>query len=133
MNNHLSDRLLSVFAVLTGVVLYTTVHAADDSEKLSQAQWNVPRSATTIIQMTPIQNTIRKYQAKDGTRIQIRFAGGDEGTLWVYELRSWLVSLGIPSADIELIPGASDPAQLELSVINTIKTSRQVKSTTQIQ
>ncbi len=119
--------------MFTGVLWSITANAADDSEKLHQAQWNVPRSATTIVNMAPVQNTIRKYQAQDGARIQIRFAGGDEGTLWVRELRSWLVSLGIPSTDIELIPGASDPAQLELSVINPVKTSRQAKPGVQTQ
>jgi len=127
MQSYLSNRFIKILVMFTGVLWSITVNAADETEKLRQAQWNVPRSATTIVSMPPVQNTIRKYQAQDGARIQIRFAGGDEGTLWVRELRSWLVSLGIPSSDIELIPGASDPSELELSVINPVKTSRQTR------
>lgn len=108
-----------------------TTSSAQDIETLNQAQWNVPRSATTIIAMPPIQNTIRKYQASSGSRIHIRYAGGDEGTLWVNELRSWLVSLGVPSRDIELVPGASNTEQLELRVVNPLKPSTQATSNQQ--
>lgn len=121
-------RLQALLTVMASMVVLVT-HGAEDIEKLSQAQWNVPRSAATIITMSPIQNTVRKYQTSGGSRIHIRYAGGDEGTLWVNELRSWLVSLGIPSSDIELVPGASDPEQLELRVVYPVKSSRQTTST----
>jgi hypothetical protein len=117
----------TLFIAITGMIFLSTA-SAQDIETLSQAQWNIPRSATTIIGMSAIQNTVRKYQASNGSRIHIRYAGGDEGTLWVNELRSWLVSLGVPSSDIELLPGASNPEQLELRVVNPLKSSRQATS-----
>jgi hypothetical protein len=122
MNKTSWHRLQFLFFAISGI-LFSSANA-QEIETLSQAQWNIPRSATTIIGMPAIQNTVRKYQATSGSRIHIRYAGGDEGTLWVNELRSWLVSLGVPSRDIELLPGASSPEQLELRVVNPLKSSR---------
>ena len=124
-NNFIRAIITGTF--MLGLHLNPHANAAQDAEKLSQAEWNVPRSAIVITNMAPVHKTIQKYQAEEDARIRIHYAGGDEGTLWVHELRSWLVALGIPSSRIELIPGATDPAQLELSVIKPIKTNNHNK------
>jgi len=120
-SNSLTRLLIKVVCALTllhtSSLIFATVPIEAKVEILTQAQWNVPRSAITIVNMPPLQNTIRRYQAVKGSKIRIQYAGGDEGTLWVYELRGWFVSLGIPASHIELLPGASDPQKLELSVI----------------
>lgn len=120
-------QILCALVLLQGSgTIFAETPTKEKVEMLTQAQWNVPRSVTTIVNMPPLQKTIRRYQAVRGSRIQIQYAGGDEGTLWVSELRGWFVSLGIPSSDIELLPGAVDPLVLELTVIRPDLNPRQM-------
>lgn len=106
----------SVFVFL-GYILATAVSQSADSTRIITAeQWAVPRSAETIINMPPIREIINHMQTLPGNRLLIRYPGGEEGVLWVSELRSWLVSLGISSQTMELVPG-SEQNQIELSVI----------------
>jgi hypothetical protein len=103
--------------VFLGYIFLTAVcQAADNIRIITAEQWAVPRSAETVINMPPIRETINQMQAFPGNRLLIRYPGGEEGVLWVSELRSWLVSLGISSQAMELVPG-SEINQIELSVI----------------
>jgi hypothetical protein len=92
---------------------------------LSSSEWNVPRTTETILAMPALQKTIQAYRISREGQIQIRYPGGDEGTLWANELRSWLVALGIASKHIDLLPGSRDPGQLELEVHELPATARQ--------
>jgi len=94
---------------------------------LSAGEWNVPRTTETILAMPALQKSVQAYNKKTDARIQIRYPGGDEGTLWAHELRSWYVSLGIASQHIELLPGSRDPGQLEITVVSTPGYQRAVK------
>lgn len=95
-------------------------HAEQDGVfVLSNAEWNIPRTTQSVIAIPAIRQAVQAYEATSLATIQLRYAGGDEGTLWANELRSWLVALGIASADIDLLPGARDPGQLELRVVSS--------------
>jgi hypothetical protein len=85
---------------------------------LTAGDWNVPRTTETILAMPALRQTVQAYNKQSKAKIQLRYPGGDEGTLWATELRSWLVSLGIAASHIELLPGSRDPDQLELEVIS---------------
>ena len=109
------------FSILTGFVLvgvvFNSVQARDKPYLLTDVQWNVPRTESAILSMPTLQSVMKAYQADQTTnRLLIKYPGGDEGTLWAYELRSWLVSLGISSNHIELVPGARNVNQLEIFV-----------------
>jgi hypothetical protein len=84
---------------------------------LTSSDWNVPRTTRTVLAMPALRKTIQAYDGHSRARIQIHYPGGDEGTLWASELRSWLVSLGIASKHIDLLPGTRKPGQLELQVV----------------
>jgi len=84
---------------------------------LTASAWNVPRTTQSVLAMPALQKTVRAYDKHPKSRIQIHYPGGDEGTLWAAELRSWLVSLGVASQHIELLPGTRKPGQLELQVV----------------
>ena len=83
---------------------------------LKASEWNVPRTTESILAMPALRQTVQAYNKNPTARIQIHYPGGDEGTLWATELRSWLISLGIASQHIELLPGSRDPGQVELQV-----------------
>ena len=107
---------LSVFAFLSYFICTAVSQAADNKLVITAEQWAVPRTAETLINMPVLRKTINDMQAFPGNRLLIRHPGGDEGVLWVSELRSWLVSLGISSQSMELVPG-SEQNHIELSVI----------------
>ncbi|MGD8782782.1 MAG: hypothetical protein PVG75_00010 [Thioalkalispiraceae bacterium] len=101
-------------------MLASSIESSNASEKnfiLTAQQWNIPRSASSILGMQALQDAMRAFQSTENNRLLIKYPGGDEGTLWAYELRGWLVSLGVASDHIELIPGSGNPEQLEIMVI----------------
>lgn len=49
--------------------------------------------------------------------IEIRYPGGDEGSLWAGELADWLVALGIPSNRIQLTPGSARADRIDLVIV----------------
>lgn len=83
---------------------------------VSAEQWARPRSAAAIARLPELPGFIAAFDREPGARVIVRYAGGDEGSLWAEELRSWLVVLGIPSAHIELQPDLplADKLLLEL-------------------
>jgi hypothetical protein len=88
---------------------------------LTASDWNVPRTTEAILHMPALQHTLQDYDKHPNAKIQIHYPGGDEGTLWAAELRSWLVSLGVASKHIELLPGSRKDGQLELQVMTPMQ------------
>jgi hypothetical protein len=112
--NHMKQTILVFISLMISLpVLGNTSHI------ISNEQWSVPRSAEVVIQMPAIRQAVQEMQATPHSHLLIRYPGGDEGTLWLSELRSWLVSLGIPSQLIETTPG-SELNQIELEVITPL-------------
>lgn len=93
------------------------VQALETSHTLTAEQWAVPRNVETIIQMPALASAMAELQATPGGRLLIRYPGGDAGTLWMTELHSWLVSLGLSSADMERVPGSANSQVIELEVL----------------
>ena len=91
---------------------------AADIEKLHVNEWSVPKKATTILAMPAINNSMKKLQKNVNSSLRLKYPGGDEGTLWANELRSWLISLGLSSKRIELGPGSAVSTTIELEVIS---------------
>lgn len=83
---------------------------------ITAEQWARPRSGEGIVKLPGLVALIEAAERDAANRLVIRFAGGDDGSLWAEELRSWLVALGLPSAHIVLEPGLpqSDRLLLEL-------------------
>lgn len=109
---------LSLFVKLSLLLAIAELaYAGDNAHILTAQQWNVPRQASSILSMPALQRAMQEYQSEQASQLLIKYPGGDEGTLWAYELRGWLISLGVASAHIELIPGSANPDQLEISII----------------
>ena len=84
---------------------------------LTAEQWAVPRDAASVSSMPVLQQTMFLMADDPASRLRIRYPGGDEGMLWVNELKSWLVALGLPSSRIEISPGSTSTMALELEVL----------------
>ena len=99
------------------------VQALETSHILTAEQWAVPRNVETIIQMPALASAMAELQATPCGRLLIRYPGGDAGTLWMTELHSWLVSLGLSSADMERVPGSANSQVIELEVLPPVTRS----------
>lgn len=112
--------LLRIIKITLLLMMASTSLAEEQLYILTAQQWNVPRTESAILTMPPLQSMMQAYQKFNlSPRLLVKYPGGDEGTLWAYELRGWLISLGIGSEHIELVPGSRDANQLEIYLINT--------------
>jgi hypothetical protein len=105
-------RVVALAALLVGL----QAHAADEGYFLDNQEWARPRDGLVIAQMPAIRDAVQALSAAPGGVLQIRYPGGDEGSLWAHELQGWLVALGVSSRHIELLPGSPRADALYLQV-----------------
>ena len=102
-----------VFAVLLAVSL----NAASSSSRifvLSADDWAQPRNGDVIVEFDAVRAAVN-YRDKSGDAIIVlRYPGEDIGELWAAELRDWLISLGVPSDYIRLVPGTQAADEIRL-------------------
>lgn len=115
--------LLSLMAL---PALFQPAAAADSPLILTAGEWAVPRSGAGVLGMKAVAQAMRQLDARSGSRLVIRYPGGDEGSLWASELQAWLVSLGLASQRIERVPGSGSRQRIELSVLTPAGLSGQV-------
>lgn len=91
---------------------------------LSADDWARPRSGETIVGFQALRDMAAIWSANEqgssnaeGSTIEIRYPGGDEGGLWAGELADWLVALGIPSNRIQLTPGNARADRIDLLIV----------------
>ena len=83
---------------------------------LSADAWARPRDGQSVARMSPLPEVMSSWSENDGRRLLIRYPGGEEGLLWAHELRSWLVALGVPLDDQELVAGSPQADRIELEL-----------------
>jgi hypothetical protein len=91
-------------------------HAAEGPWVLDAEFWASPRSGETVRDHPVLREAVDALLRDPGSRLVIRYPGGETGQLWVQELRAWLVALAIPSDRIDILLGGSGGDQLLLSV-----------------
>lgn len=84
---------------------------------LEAADWARPRHGEWLATHPPLVAAIDKLQKTPHSILQLRYPGGDEGSLWVGELQAWLVALGLESERIETLPGSSVEGAIQLEVV----------------
>ncbi len=85
---------------------------------LSADEWARPRSGDIIPEMAPVRSAVSYWGRGVDALIIIRHPGGDSGELWAAELRDWLISLGVPSDYIRLVPGTQAADEINIVVGN---------------
>lgn len=107
--NKVLHRWYSVGITLTRLValllLVLPVSLVAESVTITADQWASPRGGQSITRFERLNKLVQTLDQNPDNRILIRYAEGENGTLWAEELRSWLVSLGIPSGRIVLNTG----------------------------
>jgi len=94
------------------------IESSSSSPKLLSAElWARPRSGASVAAMPVVRESVQTLLASpEGSKLVIRYPGGEEGSLWAEELRVWLVSLGIDTELMDLRPGSAEPDQIELYI-----------------
>ncbi len=104
--------------VIAALVFSFSVSAAPRNFTLSVDDWARPRSGTRILSFAPLRDLAAVWSTvPEGSIIEIRYPGGDEGSLWASELSDWLVALGIASEYIKLMPGHVRADEIELIIV----------------
>lgn len=105
--------------IITAIMFIFLPNAfAADIELLHANEWSVPKQTATLLEMPAINKSMQKLQQDSSSSLKIKYPGGDEGTLWVNELRSWLVALGLSSNRIDLVQGSAISTTIELEVLS---------------
>ena len=108
---------MKALGFLSLLIFSLTIQAESRQWVLSADEWARPRDGQSVARMKPLPELITSWSSEKGQRLLIRYPGGEEGLLWAHELRSWLVALGVPMEDQELVAGShqSDRIELELT------------------
>lgn len=108
--------------VLTVLMMSVNISAAPRSFTVGIDDWARPRSGERILSFPSLRDFAAVWSAMpQGSVVEIRYPGGDEGGLWASELSDWLVALGIASEHIKLMPGHARADQIELVIIEPRK------------
>lgn len=107
-----------VVVVVFNLPLCVEAIAGNDAENsLLAEQWELSRSGDALTKIPAINKVINQWSLKPQQRIELHYPGGEEGELWVEELRDWLVSLGVPSKNIVVMPGSGVEDVIKLHVV----------------
>lgn len=74
--------------------------------QLSAEQWDLVRQGEQLLNLPVLQKVVNIWLIHQKDIIELHYPGGEEGELWVEELKDWLISLGIPSKYLLAVPGS---------------------------
>jgi hypothetical protein len=94
-----------------------SVNNVSQGWELHAEQWELTRSGETILSLPVLNQLINVWLLEKDRKIEVRYPGGEEGEFWVQELTDWLVSLGIPSSRIVIIPGSGADDMIKFTLI----------------
>lgn len=105
-----------IFIAIIALFVYLPLMAGtvENQWTISAEEWARPRSGYSLSQMAPLRATINSMNENEDSLLILRYPGGEEGALWVSELKDWLVSLGVPSSRIKSRAGQSNDETITL-------------------
>ena len=112
--------ILIVSLVLTSMLMGAAAAATNTVRIfiLSADEWARPRSGDVIPELAPVRAAVSYWNRGADAILVIRHPGEDSGELWAAELRDWLISLGVPSDYIRLLPGTQEADEITIVVGN---------------
>ncbi len=111
---------LSLILLLLGFHGLTAVASTDVESgpwMIEAIDWARPRHGEWLLREPSLSAAVDALE-RHGGALEIRYPGGDNGSLWAGELRAWLVALGLDSARIELRPGSASAQRIEIRRIS---------------
>lgn len=114
--------MLKHVILLSWMIFFTPLAAADTrSLQLKAETWELSRHGEKLIKNAELSALVQTWSEQSHARLEIRYPGGEEGELWSEELKSWLVSLGVPSAAIQSLPGSEAADIINIHLIEGFK------------
>lgn len=99
------------------VAFATGSAGAAENYEVTAAEWAQPRQGAALVHHPALSAAVNELRQVPGSTLEIRYPGGDEGSLWSLELEAWLVALGIASEDIDRVPGSARADAIQLRVV----------------
>ncbi len=96
---------------------YASSAGKEKNTLLHAETWDMSRHGEVLLKVQALVVIIKDWQKNTENKIELRYPGGEEGELWVEELKDWLVSLGVPSRNIELLPGSDAQDVINMALI----------------
>lgn len=111
MNKTLISSMSALLLLTASIVMADNVKSVDTEKQpkhseLTAEQWELSRGGERLVKLPTMQQIVNRWSASSGQVIELQYPGGEEGELWVSELRDWLISLGIPSKYLQTVPGS---------------------------
>jgi hypothetical protein len=102
-----------------GLLLVVALQSAQaESFELNTDDWVRPRNGATVVEHEALRQAVAAWSANGGAGIiEIRYPGGEEGSLWARELTDWLVAFGVPSRHIQAAAGSAGRDRIVLDVM----------------
>lgn len=85
--------------------------------ELTSEQWEFARSGESILSLPVLNSLINAWLQDKQKMIEIQYPGGEEGEFWVHELSDWLVSLGVPSSSMVIVPGSGAGDMIKFDLV----------------
>ncbi len=99
--------------LIAGLLVFSGILSAESQQWLLRADtWAKPRNGLVVTQMPPLPDVVASWSEDTNQRLIIHYPGGESGQLWAYELRSWMVSLGVPLKNLELVAGGEEAGEI---------------------
>ena len=117
MMNNMERVILAMMALLLTINSF----AQPNSVVLTHGAWEIPRHGEVMLKMGELSSIVLQWQSSPDRSIELRYPGGEEGELWVEELKDWLVSLGVPSGKILISPGSDGKDVINISLIEVVR------------
>jgi len=92
--------------------------ANESANVITAEQWAIPRHGESVLKMPALSQIVRQWQKNTQQTIEISYPGGENGELWLMELKDWLIALGVSSAKIKSIAGSGAKDIIKLSVLS---------------
>ena len=109
----------TVTIIMAGILLLWSLVslAGDDTVEIKSEQWDMPRHGETVIRIPGMSKFLNQWAEKTDNIIEIRYPGGEEGELWMQELKDWLIALGVPGKSMVPAPGSGSDDLITLVLI----------------
>jgi hypothetical protein len=111
-----SSRWVSL-AGLGLIVIAASAFGADFwQQTITRADWLTHVEQRRVLELDAVRELLDRFEEGEAT-VTVRFPGGDLGSTWAVNFRDRLVSYGIPSRYIELLPGSGGLDILHVSMV----------------
>lgn len=126
---HALQRLFISFVIVSGLLLAQSVSAEvtepeSQQWRLTAEQWDLVKQGEQLLNVPVMQQVVEAWSLEQHQAIELRYPGGEEGELWVGELKDWLISLAIPSQYLFVVAGSGEADVIIIKIFKVGDLSR---------